>query len=278
MIAAALRLAGLGLAVFPTGPDCKRPVNRHGCHGATTDSADIERLWREYPGGNLAVATGAASGAFVLDVDVKSGADGLATLAALEARHGNLPTTWTTATPSGGRHFWFVQPERRFKNKVGFAPGLDVRTDGGSVAVPPSQRPDGRAYRWLRAPWTCEPAPAPDWLLTLIDPPVVRRPAPPVRFASNDRAAKYAAAVVNGECAEIAAAGSGGRNHRLFQGAARIGELVGAGLVPADLAEAELEAAADACGLTRDDGRHAVAASIKSGLARGAANPREVRL
>jgi len=45
-----LKLASLNLRVFPTGPDCKRPLTPDGCHGATTDTADIARLWREHPG------------------------------------------------------------------------------------------------------------------------------------------------------------------------------------------------------------------------------------
>ena len=277
MIAAAQALAALGLAVFPTADDCRRPLTTHGYKDSTKAHDAIQALWRRHPTANVAVACGAVSGVFVLDVDLK-GADGLKTLAGLQADHGPLPITWRTLTPSGGRHIWFRQPARDLRNRVGFLPGLDVRTDGGSVAAPPSRRSDG-IYAWESTPWDTPLADAPDWLLGLIDPPpVVRPPSPPVRLASCDRAARYAAAVVNSECGEIAATKTGGRNHRLFQGAARIGEFVGAGLVPADLAETELEAAADACGLTRDDGRHSVLASIKSGLARGGANPREVRL
>ena len=280
-VAAALKLASVGLHVFSTAAaDPKRPITAHGCRDATNDVDAIKRLWRACRGANVAVATGRASGVFVLDVDVKPPVDGRATLRALVARNGDLPITWTTATPSGGLHLFFCQPEGlTLRNRVGFLPGLDIRTDGGAVVVPPSRRPDGRAYSWVRSPWHCSLAYAPDWLTNLINPPrVIRPPAPPVRFASFDRAARYAAAVINGECGEIAATKSGGRNHRLFVGAARIGELVGGGLVPGDLAERELEAAADACGLVADDGRHAVLASIRSGLTRGAANPREVRL
>ncbi|MGI9170239.1 MAG: bifunctional DNA primase/polymerase [Caulobacteraceae bacterium] len=219
----------------------------------------------------------------VVDVDAHVGsADGLATLAALETEHGPLPATWRTRTPSGGLHLWFGQPFRPLRNKVGFLPGLDVRTDGGSVAVPPSIRRgtkvDGR-YTWIVAPWDRTLADAPAWLLDLIDPPPVPRPAPrAVRFASHDRAARYVAAVIDGECGELAATKTGGRNHRLFQAAARIGEIVGAGLCGEALAIDALESAAADCGLVAEDGRQAVLASIKSGLARGAANPREVRL
>jgi putative DNA primase/helicase len=278
MKAAALWYARRGLRVIPTRPaDPKRPLTPHGCRDATGDAEEIERLWRCHPRANVAVATGRASGAFVLDVDTKGLLDGRATLDALESVHGALPSTWSTATPSGGLHLWFRQPVRQLRNRVGFAPGLDVRTDGGSVVVPPSRWPDGRAYTWLRAPWDCPLADPPEWLLDLIAPPPLPRSAPPpIRAESLDRLARYAASAVNGECRELAATKTGGRNARLFQASARLGELVGAGLVPLALAEGELEAAAHDCGLAQEDGCRAVLATIKSGMARGMANPREV--
>ena len=69
----------------------------------------------------------------------------------------------------------------------------------------------------------------------------------------------------------------GQRNHTLFKAAANLGELVGAGLLRDELAEAALTCAAEACGLTHDDGRQAVASTIASGIKRGRENPREVR-
>ncbi|MEO8926407.1 MAG: hypothetical protein ABI306_04515, partial [Caulobacteraceae bacterium] len=121
---------------------------------------------------------------------------------------------------------------------------------------------------------------APDWLLNLIDPPpVIRPPRPPMRFRSADRAARYVAAVVDGECREVARMGpASGRNHRLFRAGINLGSLVGASLIAESDAEGWLEAAADDCGLVREDGRRAVLATIASGLKRGIAQPREVRL
>ncbi|MEP6967564.1 MAG: bifunctional DNA primase/polymerase [Pseudomonadota bacterium] len=277
MIAAAQALAARGLPVFPIAPDCRRPLTGHGYKDASKALAGVEALWRGNPLANVAVACGAVSGAFVLDVDVKA-ADGLATLAGLETEHGPLPLSWRTRTPTGGLHLWFAQPFRQLRNRVGFLPGLDVRTDGGSVAVPPSQRADG-AYRWEVAPWAKPVAEAPEWLLNLIDPP----PAPrairrPIRARSLDRLTNYLAAAIEGECHDLATmAPNSGRNLRLFKGSARLGELVGAGLVPQAIVEDALAAAADHCGLVREDGRRAVAATIASGLARGVAQPREVR-
>jgi putative DNA primase/helicase len=81
----------------------------------------------------------------------------------------------------------------------------------------------------------------------------------------------------SGECREVATmAPNTGRNLRLFKAAARLGELVGAGLAPEALIEDALGTAADDCGLVREDGRAAALATVSSGLARGVAQPREV--
>lgn len=277
MLAVALKLAAHGLAVFPVAGDCRTPLVKHGCHDSTKAADGARALWRSHPAANVSVACGAVSGAWVLDVDVK-GADGVATLKALVADHGGLPRSWLSRTPSGGFHIWLSYTPG-LRNKVGFAPGLDVRTDGGSVCAPASVRRDG-CYAWVRAPWTCKLEPAPTWLLSLIAPP----PAPPrpvvrpVNVRSLDKTARYVAAALDGEATAVAATGPGSRNARLFQAAARIGELVGAGLCPEALATDTLTGAAHACRLVQADGAPAVAATIKSGLARGMAQPREVAL
>jgi len=210
---------------------------------------------------------------FALDVDVK-GDDGLETLAALEDEFGGLPTTWESETPSGGRHLFFRQPDIELRNRVGFAPGLDIRTTGGSVALPPSRKSNG-GYRWRVEPESGPMADAPSWLLRLIAPPppaprYVPRSSPP----TSDR---YAQAALDGECREVALTKSG-RNQRLFQAAARLGELFAAGLLRREAIEASLEAAAVACGLHTDDGGFpGIAATIASGLRRGLDNPRGPR-
>jgi uncharacterized protein YndB with AHSA1/START domain len=276
MIRSALAYAGrLGLAVFPVAADCRRPLTPHGVKDAATDPEIIRAWWTRWPDANIAVAAG--NGRFVLDIDQK-GADGFATLAELEMEHGPLPETWTASTPNRGRHVWFTAPDgRQLRNRVGFRPGLDVRTDGGSVAVPPSRKTEG-VYSWTRSPTSTPVAPAPAWLIDLIDPPVpARPPTPPIRIGGGDRLARYVTAAVEREAQAVATTPANtGRNARLFQAAANLGELVGAGVVPQTVVEAALEAAAHDAGLVRDDGLHSVRASIRSGLSRGLANPREV--
>ena len=277
--AAALDYAALDLAVFPVAFNGRTPLTQHGCYGATTDPAEIVRLWSEHPSANVALATGTRSGVFALDLDRKNGVDGVAALESLQRLHGILPRSWRSRTPSGGQHVFFALPARALRNRVNIGGlGIDIRTTGGSVALPPSQKPSG-AYVWLVDPLEAPPAEAPAWLLDFLDPPAAPRPpAKPLNVSRVDRAARYVAAALDGECGELAAMPPGsGRNQRLFQSAARLGELVGAGLLPRDLTEQALEEAADRCGLIAEDGLRAVAATIASGLARGLATPREVR-
>ncbi len=283
MLNVALACASGGWATFPVGADGRSPLvasEEKGCGGVHMASRDPDtlRLWFQRPS-NISLAAGEKSGVWVLDVDCKTPeADGEASLRALETEYGPLPPTPVSLTPKAGRHLFFkFDPARPLRNRVGFRPGLDVRTTGGSVCLPPSMRSDG-AYRWLVTPRACPPPPAPVWLLEVIDPPApVRSATPPLRLTSGERAVRYVVAAVDGECLAVAKTPANtGRNPRLFQAAARLGELVGSGLLPEDHAADALERAAHDCGLVRDDGMHSVRATIASGLRRGIAQPRLV--
>ena len=71
--------------------------------------------WRHYdddekgPAGDFGIPTGVTNGLFVVDVDMKDGKDGGATLAALAAGR-VLPETKTVLTPTGGAHLYWKLP------------------------------------------------------------------------------------------------------------------------------------------------------------------------
>ena len=114
---------------------------------------------------DLGIATGAASGFWVLDVD---GEDGEASLRKLEAEHGPLPATVEVITGKGRHSYFRIGEHGAIRNSVGeIAPGLDVRGDGGYVLAPPSIHPSGRAYAWS-IDTAQEFADAPDWLYALL--------------------------------------------------------------------------------------------------------------
>ena len=167
MIRAALALAQRGLAVFPCRPQDKRPATANGLKDATTDLDIIRQWWRQEPQFNLAIATGAVSGIFVVDID---GLDAEVELRRLEAEHGEIPSTIEAIT-ARGRHVYFRSPEIPVRNSVSkIAPGIDVRGDGGYVLAPPSIHPTGRRYEWS-VDCASSLAAGPAWLLDKISPP-----------------------------------------------------------------------------------------------------------
>jgi putative DNA primase/helicase len=292
MLVAALDYAErLAWRVFPVAADGRSPMVKRGCHAASADPEQVSRWWSAHPAANIGLATGPDSGVLALDLDRKGEVDGLAQLEELQAEFGALPETLRSTTPSNGVHLLFrfpigVSPA----NRVGLKryaedatrtvyPGIDVRAAGGSIRLPPSRKGDG-CYAWASEPAVAALAPVPRWLLALmLSEPPVRLRAGPLRLSSADRAARYVCSAVDRECGAVASTPANtGRNLRLFQAAANLGELVGAGLLPQGVAESALEGAAYECGLVREDGLGAVRASIASGMNRGIAKPREVAL
>lgn len=142
----------------------KHPMTRHGVKDASTDLDVVARWWKRWPDANVGVATGGAVGV-VLDVDGPAGEKSLQELIAL---NGALPDTIEAVTGSGGRHILFEAPSIAIRNKVRFAPGLDVRTDGGYIVVTPSVHTSGQDYTWKRSPREAKHAAAPKWLTDLM--------------------------------------------------------------------------------------------------------------
>lgn len=155
----ALSYAAIGWHVFPVhyitqqgscscgNPDCnspgKHPATLHGFKNATNDPDKIRQLFKDERL-NIAVATGAVSGFFVLDVDPRNGGDD--TLAMLTRQHGDLPDTVVAMTGGGGQHYLFMDLGFRLPASIG--PGIDLKGDGGYIVVEPSNHASGGAYQW----------------------------------------------------------------------------------------------------------------------------------
>jgi hypothetical protein len=180
MIRTAVALAQKGMAVFPCRPQDKRPATANGLKDATTDLDIIRQWWRQEPQFNLAIATGAVSGIFVVDID---GLDAEVELRRLEAEYGGFLSTVEVLT-ARGRHVYFRSPEILVRSSASkIAPGIDVRGDGGYVLAPPSIHPSGRRYEWSVDCATAL-AEAPVWLIDKISVPAkgVAPPLPPVAW------------------------------------------------------------------------------------------------
>lgn len=91
-------------------------------------------MWRRDPEAIPAIATGAASGFTIIDLDVKNGKDGVAAYRKLGFDPFDAGAVVKTA--SGGLHLYFEYHEG-VRNAVDkFAPGIDVRGEGGYVIAP----------------------------------------------------------------------------------------------------------------------------------------------
>jgi hypothetical protein len=177
---AALALAARGCAVFPVAERGKTPACVHGVLDATVDANAITAWWSANASLNVAIATGAPSGLFVVDID---GDDGEASLRKLELQHGKLPAT-VEAITARGRHLYLrVPPDTEIRNSASkIAPGADVRGTGGYVLAPPSIHPTGRRYTWSVDSANVI-ADAPAWLVSLIQTDSVPCATPPSEWA-----------------------------------------------------------------------------------------------
>jgi hypothetical protein len=148
----------------------KHPLTANGLKDASADESQVRAWWAGQPAANVGIVTGSASGIVVLDVDLR--ADGPASLAKLEATHGQLPPTVEVITGGGGAHRFFRHPGGIIiPNSAGkLGAGLDVRGDGGYVVAVPSLHARGERYAWEMYcdPDEAEVAELPKWLLNLM--------------------------------------------------------------------------------------------------------------
>jgi len=83
---AAADLVSLGFKVFPIGPGRKLPLIKAWQNAASDDLETITAWASQWPNANIGIATGIMSGVDVIDVDMKDGKNGQATLDALSGR------------------------------------------------------------------------------------------------------------------------------------------------------------------------------------------------
>ena len=126
-----------GIPVFPLKTDDKIPLKgSNGFKNATTDPVQIKTWGKQFPNSNLGIPTGNASGIIVVDLDRKSGVDGIKAFKLLCKKLGiKMPGTYRLQTPSRGRHLYFrTKYADRIRNSAGrLGSGIDVRGEGGYV-------------------------------------------------------------------------------------------------------------------------------------------------
>jgi hypothetical protein len=278
LLDAALAYVRRGWAVFPCERGGKRPLGRlvpHGLKDATADPERVRAWWTEEPEANVAIATGAPSGLFVVDLDGPQGEDSYGVLLVDHQAlcFGPRPDGATVRTPGGGWHLYArLEAGHRVPNSAGrIAPGLDVRGDGGYVVAPPSVHPSGGRYVWVEPPGGPLPAPRP-WIVEAAAPPrpdVLERPVGPLRRRA-EGGSRYGIAACQRELEMLLEAREGERNHRLNRAAFSLGQLVGGGELPEEGTRLALLEIALAIGL----GQHESELTIASGMSAGGEWPR----
>jgi hypothetical protein len=288
MLEAALEYASRAWPVLPLRPGSKLPATLSGLHDASTNPDEITAWWSACPTLNVGIATGAAAGVLVVDLDTKHGVDGFASWAQLLDDLGvPLHRTLEVATPSGGLHEYYQCPDGcEIRNSAGrLGPGIDTRACGGYAVAAPSHLVDPDTGEVVGVYEVSDPdvpvAPLPPAVLELMVAPPRPEPGP---FDSLRRRARmagmstkgYARAALEGEVQRVLGAVNGVRNHTLNRAAFALGTLAGAGVLDAGEVADELVAAADRVGLVAEDGIRAVQATVRSGLAAGMSQPRGV--
>jgi len=129
----ALTYAANGYYVFPVFN--KIPLTQRGFKDASVDTACIITWFEENPKADIGIACG-MSRIGVIDVDIKNGAQGEASLAELQANGFTLPATVVTKTRSGGRHLAYYDPQGVCPSVASkLADGIDTRGVGGLVVA-----------------------------------------------------------------------------------------------------------------------------------------------
>ena len=158
-----------GVCTCRKGGSCptpgKHPMTFNGIKDATSDPQEIAAMFRQRPGCNVGLACGKESGVVVLDADTFEG--GAASVKALEGQHGRLPATrMHQSGGGGGLHYLFRYPQHveRLPSRNPLAPGLELKSDGMGVVLPPSMHASGARYEVLIER---DLAPLPRWVVDL---------------------------------------------------------------------------------------------------------------
>jgi hypothetical protein len=293
---AALELAEAGLPVFPvrithnpvTLKFNKQPRIKGWQDNATSNEAAVREFWHLFPYAIPGLALGQA-GLVVLDADRHDGPDGVRAFHELTARHG-LPAGVVRINTAGAGEHWVFRnrADDLLGNAEGVLPGgINMRGHGGFIVAPGAVRPDGQLWREpddglrLAAAFAAGTIPEiPQWLVDLIRAPKGDHaikdepPAPHNVQTASERERSYTARVLEGERTRVRQAAPGTRNEILNKAAFALGTMAGAGWIEPELVRSSLFAAAQDCGLVRDDGASAARNTIESGLKAGMSEPR----
>jgi len=188
--------------VFPCKAD-KSPYTPNGFKDATQDPAQIGRWWARWPDALIGVPTGRKFVVVDVDLQHREAQDWYA--------RGNVPTTRTHVTRSGGRHVLFLTNDRVRCSASKIWRHVDTRGKGGFIIWWPAC-----GFEVLHPAVL---APVPDWIIARLQRSETRPYI--VRSIELDNVP----AKIRGIIRTITDAREGERNNLVFWGACRLREL-----------------------------------------------------
>lgn len=136
------------IKIFPLSPRSKIPLTEHGFKDASDDEETIAKWWGENPNANIGMPTGKENKIIVIDIDPRNGGD--------KSARGLLSDDQRPAvvslTGGDGEHWLYEYPNDVDVPSCKFAKGIDLKSDGGYIVLPPSIHPSGKGYRWESVP------------------------------------------------------------------------------------------------------------------------------
>jgi hypothetical protein len=264
----------------PLYGQCKGECGRegHGVHDATTDPDQVRKWWRRWSHTNIGLRTGVLFD--VIDVDGPRGRDSLQRF--LAEHGGGVPVGGPRVrTGSGGWHL-YVAPTG-LPDQIGVLESVDYRAADRYVVAPPSHHPTTRRrYQWVPGRGLDTPlGQVPEALRERLTPRPTDRQHQPAPTRPAEPGHPYGRAVLEAEIARITGArgpgqGSGGeRNQVLWEAARNLYNLVASGVLDEPTVQREVERAAGACGLLRDEPRQ-TQRTLASARQVGMAHPRGI--
>lgn len=240
-----------GYPVIPVSnkaPAWSKEEGGNGFFDASTDPAEIKRLFAHPRAEMIAVRTGETSGISVLDVDKHHNG-----FEWLDANAHRLPATRTHQTPRGGKHFVFGHLPGLRCSVAKIGEGIDVRADGGYITWWPAAG--------LPVLDHSPPAPWPAWL---VPPPPQPQPA---YQHDGVRPASHIEASLAGLVRTVGLAPAGERNASLFWAASRAAELIARGELSRPHAAAVMIEAANIAELDRMEAQRTVTSAFTRSVA-----------
>lgn len=243
----AVSLAKQGYAVFPCSenkmPSRPKSEGGRGFLDASKDEAVIRRMWGEWRGPFIGVATGKISGISALDIDVKHDT----ARAWWHQNYNRLPDTRVYRTRSGGLHLLFQHIDGVRNSQGKLANGVDTRGDGGYIIW------------WAAAGFPCEvhapPAVWPAWLFRAVWPPEPGRTA----SAPSSQEGSILSLVRT-----VKNAIEGSRNAKLYWAAKRMEDHIARGEITKTAAKQELLRAGLDAGLTTIEANRTLTSALGS--------------